>query len=122
MREARTRRIAILIGLAVSAGCSSWKVSSVTPRELLRDPGIEAVRVTRADKSKVEIYDPVLQGDSIIGHPTERAIARVVMPLSQVQTIATREKSLGRTLLIGLGIAGAVALYALLQELNQTAY
>ena len=119
MREARFRRLAVILGLAVSAGCSTWQVASVAPRELLRNPGVEAVQVTRSDKSKVEIYDPVLQGDSIVGHPTERAIARVVMPLSQVQTIATREKSLGRTLLVGLGIAGAVALYALLQELNQ---
>jgi len=41
------------------------------------------------------------------------------MPLSQVETIAVRKKSFGRTLLIGLGIVGAVTLYALLQELNQ---
>lgn len=119
MRETRIGRFAVILGMTVTLGCSTWQVSSVAPRELLRQPGVEAVQITRADKSKVEIYDPVLQGDSIIGHPTERAIARLVMPLSQVQTIATREKSLGRTLLVGLGIAGAIALYGLLQELNQ---
>ena len=113
-------RFALAAWIAVlSSGCLAWQTQTVAPRELLRTPGIEAVRVTRADKSKVEIWDPALQGDSIVGHPTERAIARLVMPLSQVETIAVRKKSFGRTLLIGLGIAGAVTLYALLQELNQ---
>ena len=114
------RRAALMAWLSViSSGCMAWKVEPVAPRELLRQPGITAVRVTRADKSKVEIYDPVLQGDSIIGHPTDRAIARLVMPLDQVQTIAVRKKSVGKTLLIGLGVIGAVTVYALLQELNQ---
>ena len=123
MRGARVRRGAVLAGLMlVTVACRTWQVESVTPRELLRDPKVEAVRVTRTDKSKVEIYDPVLQGDSIVGHPTDRAIARIVMPLSEVEQIATKQKSLGRTLLIGLGIVGAVTLYALLQELNQTGY
>jgi len=75
--------------------------------------------VTRADKTKVEIWNPVILGDSIIGHPTQQAIARLVMPLSQVNTIATRRTSIGRTLLIGLGVLGAVAAYGLLQSLNQ---
>ena len=111
-------RFALAAWIAISSsGCLAWQTQTVAPRELLRTPGIEAVRVTRADKSKVEIWDPALQGDSIVGHPTERAIARLVMPLSQVETIAVRKKSFGRTVLIGLGIAGAVTLYALLQEL-----
>lgn len=115
-----TGRFAMLALMTLSAsGCLAWRTESVSPRELLSKPGVEAVRVTRADKSKVEIYDPMLQGDSIVGHPTDRAIARLVMPLSQVETIATRQKSIGRTLLIGLGVIGAVTLYALLQELNQ---
>ena len=123
MRGARGRRAAVLAGLMLfSVACRTWQVESVTPRELLRDPKIEAVRVTRSDKSKVEIYDPAIQGDSIVGHPTERAIARIVMPLRDVEAIATKQRSIGRTLLIGLGIVGAVTLYALLQELNQTAY
>jgi len=119
MRAVPVRIAAMMVLALASSGCLAWRVESVPPKELLRHPGVEAVRVTRADKSKVEIWDPVLQGDSIVGHPTERAIARLVMPLSQVETIAVRKKSFGRTVLIGLGIAGAVTVYALLQELNQ---
>ena len=120
MRAVHTRRVALAGLMAISAtGCMGWRVEQVPPRELLKDRSIEAVRVTRPDKSKVEIWNPKLEGDSIVGHPTDRAIARLVMPLSQVETISTRHKSVGKTLVIGLGVIGAVAVYALLQSLNQ---
>ena len=120
MRAVQTRRVSLAGLVALSAtGCMGWRVQQVSPRELLRDKSIEAVRVTRADKSRVEIWSPRLEGDSIVGHPTDRAIARLVMPLSQVETISTRYKSVGKTLVVGLGVIGAVAVYALLQSLNQ---
>jgi hypothetical protein len=120
MRAEQTRRMALAGLVALSAsGCMGWKVQQVAPRDLLQDRSIDAVRVSRADKSKVEIYNPRIEGDSIIGNPTERAIARLVMPISQVETISTRHKSIGKTLLVGLAAIGAVAAYALLQSLNQ---
>ena len=120
MRAGHASRFGVAALLVLSAsGCAGWRTTSVAPRELLATKGVPAVRVTRADKTKVEIWNPVILGDSIIGHPTQQAIARLVMPLSQVNTIATRRTSLGRTLLIGLGVLGAVAAYGLLQSLNQ---
>ena len=120
MRAGHAKRLGVVALVALSSvGCLGWRTTAVSPRELLATKGVSAVRVTRADKSKVEIYNPMLAGDSIIGHPTQRAIARLVFPLSQVQTIATRQTSIGRTLLIGLGILGGVAAYGLLQTLNQ---
>lgn len=122
MARARARRsvaTGVLLGSLLLAGCAGWHTESVAPRELLKDKRVPAVRVTRADKSKVEIWGPALVGDSIVGHPTELAIARVVMPLSEVQSIATRRTSLKKTLLISLGVIGAVAVYGLLMELNQ---
>ncbi len=119
MRAVRARRAVLAAAVTLSAGCVGWRVQQVPPKELLKDKSIEAVRVTRADQSKVEIYNPVIQGDSIIGHPTNRAIARLVMPISQVQTIATPYKSVPKTMLAGLAVLGAVGAYALLQSLNQ---
>lgn len=120
MRVVRARRALAAGWLALATtGCVAWRVESVPPQELLKDPEVHAVRVTRADKSKVELYYPTLKGDSIVGHPTETAIARVVMPLSQVQTIATKHKSVGKTLLAVLAIGGGVAVYGLLQSVNQ---
>lgn len=124
MRAVVARRAGLVAWLALgTSGCMAWRMESVPPSELLKTPGtVEAVRVTRADKSKVEIYSPTLQGDTIVGHPTDRAIARVSLPLSEVQSIATRHQSLGKTLLISLGVVGAVAVYGLLQSLNQGGY
>ena len=119
MRVVQARQVVLAAAVSLSASCAGWRVQQVPPRELLKDKSIEAVRVTRADKSKVEIYNPAIQGDSIIGHPTNRAIARLVMPISQVETIATRYKSVPKTMLAGLAILGAVGAYALLQSLNQ---
>lgn len=118
MRALQAMRLA-LVAAVLSTGCVGWRVQQVPPKELLKDKSIEAVRVTRADKSRVEIYNPTVLGDSIIGHPTEQAIARLVMPISQVQTISTRYHSLSKTLLAGLAVLGIVGAYGLLQSLNQ---
>ena len=122
MRPVRmTRALAIgWITLGVS-GCMSWRVESVSPREVVSRPGLNAVRLTTADSadSKIEVYDPTLVGDSISGHPTKLAVARIYVPLSHVRTIATPHKSIGKTALLILAVAGGVGIYALLQELNQ---
>ena len=119
MRAVRARQLAMAAAVVYLSGCAAWRVQQVPPKELLKDKSIEAVRVTRADKSRVEIYNPTILGDSIIGHPTDRAIARLVMPISQVETIATRYHSVPKTMLAGLAVLGAVGAYALLQSLNQ---
>ena len=120
MRAVQARRAVLAAAVVVlTTGCAAWRVQSVPPKELLKDKSVKAVRVTRADKSKVEIYNPVILGDSIIGHPTGTAIARLVMPISEVNTIATRYHSIPKTMLAGLAVIGAVGAYALLQSLNQ---
>ena len=119
MRAVRARRMAAATWLVLaSTGCTVWKVDHVSPRELLKNPNVTAVRVTKPDSSKVELYDVKLSGDSLVGHPTPRAVLRVFVPLSRVQAIESKHKSIGRTLLIGLGAAAAIAAYALLQTLN----
>ena len=119
MRVGHAKRLLAATLMVLSAtGCQGWRTTPVAPRELLATKGILAVRVARLDKSKVEIYNPVILGDSIIGHPSQQAIARLVMPLSQVHTIAIRGTSIGRTLLFPLVVVGLVAAYGLLQSLN----
>lgn len=124
MRMRRARGLLLGISLAAGAGgCVGWRTESVSPRELLRGARdgqqLPAVRITKPDQTKVEIWSPTLAGDSIAGHPTERAIARFAIPLSSVQAIETRHTSLGRTLLAVLAVGGGIAAYAFLQSLNQ---
>jgi len=53
MRAVHARRLVLAAAVLLSTGCASWRVQQVAPKELLKDKSIEAVRVTRADKSKV---------------------------------------------------------------------
>ena len=120
MRSFRATRAAVAGWVAISAsGCVAWRAESVAPRELLKNPEVRAVRVVRPDKSKVEIYDPTIVGDSISGHPTSRAVGRVFIPLSHVQSIESQHQSLGKTLLFALAVGGGIGVYALLQSLNE---
>lgn len=122
MRAVRARRVAVAAWMMLAtSGCTAWRVESAPPREVLSRPDVSAVRIVRADSaaSKVEIYDPALVGDSVYGHPTKQAVARVYVPLSQIKTIATMHTSLAKTALVVLAAAGAITVYALLQELNQ---
>ena len=102
-----------------STGCVGWRPESASPRELLRGGEVNAVRIIKPDKTRVEMWSPTIVGDSITGHPTERAIARFTIPLSAVQSIETRHTSIGKTLLAALGIGAGVVVYALIQSLNQ---
>jgi hypothetical protein len=123
MRRFRTRlsALSMLVLVVLASGCVGWKTESVPPQELLRGGHeITAVRVTRQDSNQVELFDPVLVGDSIRGTATERAIQRITVPLSDVRQIQSRRTSMGKTLLMVLAIGGGVVVYGLLQELNGT--
>lgn len=118
----RTRRAWTLVSgvlVLTGAGCVGWRSESVPPRELLRGGEVNAVRIIKPDRTRVEMWSPTIVGDSITGHPTERAIARFTLPLSAVQSIETRHTSIGKTLLAALGIGAGVVAYALIQSLNQ---
>ncbi len=121
MRGVRTRRAFASLWLTLGAsGCAGWSTTDVAPRELLRERGsVSAVRVVKRDSSRVELYDPVLVADSIRGATTQRAVARITVPLSDITEIAVRKTSLGKTALVVLAVGGGVALYALLMSLNE---
>lgn len=121
-RAVLARRTGITLGsilVLISTGCVVWRTERVTPRELLRGGEVNAVRIVKPDKTRVEMWSPTIVGDSITGHPTERAIARFTLPLSAVESIETRHTSIGKTLLAALGIGAGVVVYALIQSLNR---
>jgi hypothetical protein len=72
------------------------------------------VRVTRTDGSKIIVNQPVLRADSLSGairrHGDQEDIR---IPLADVQQVATRRFSAGRTLGLGFGLVagGLMAVY-----------
>lgn len=108
--------LAFLLGVA---GCKGWHVEPMPPAELVEQRKPEVVRIDRSsDSSRVVMYSPTVVRDSLRGLPTELAIRAITIPIGDIKAIAVRQFSLGKTLLLGLAIAGGVLAYELLQSLN----
>jgi hypothetical protein len=113
---------ALLMVLGV-AGCKGWRVEPMPAARVIREQQPEVVRVERAsDSTRLVLYSPSIMGDSLRGLPTELAIRSVTVPLGDVRTLSTRRFSLGKTMLMVLAAGGGVALYQLLQSLNQVRF
>lgn len=109
----------LLLGMA----CRSWQVDTgVSPADFVRDQSPERIRVVRTDNTSTELWNPVVDGDSLRGHPTELAVRPVAIPLENVSTVATRRFSLGKTALMVLAIGGGLVVYDLLMSLNETSF
>lgn len=99
---ARQRRLAPVIGPLIAAAflqaCMSWKPEPLTAEQFRpgRDPRI--VRVTLADSTQVNLRDPVLQGDSLVGHevasgaftPGDTTVRFVGRPSHMADTLTAR--------------------------------
>ncbi len=126
---ARMERLAFTAWLAASAGaCSSWQVETVSPEELISQQHPDQIRVTLPDRSKVELQQPTLEGDTLVGivggHVTTTGSAstgafgenatvvevkggmQLRIPVSNARYIETNQVNAGKTL--GL-VAGIVA-------------
>jgi hypothetical protein len=104
--------------LVTTTGCVGWRRQDVTPAQLLSDPAVQVVQVTRSDSSKVIVHQPRIVNDTLQGLPSELAIQRLNIPVADITEVATRYRHIGKSLLAGIAIAGGVILYGLLQELN----
>jgi hypothetical protein len=113
-------RIAPYVLLALSlAGCYGWRVESTPAATYVAETKPERVQVIRTDRTKVELFNPAVAGDSLKGLPTELAIRPITVPLSEVKSVSTRHFSIKKTIgLAGLIVAGAFV-YDQLMSLNQ---
>jgi hypothetical protein len=112
-------RLILLLLVATLPGCQGWKVQTVAPAEYIQKERPDRVQLIRTDETKAELYSPQLVGDSIRGLPTEKAIRPITIPLEEVNRVAIRKFSLGRTALLALAIVGGAVLYDQLMKLNE---
>ena len=97
--------VAVALLATQLAGCSSWRVEQVGPEQLLRERAPAQVRVMRADGSVLVLERPKVSGDSVTG--LSGGASRGV-PLADISTIATRHGDAGKSVLLGVGIAGGI--------------
>ena len=87
----------------LSAGCMVWsRPQTPASQDIKEDAG--ALRVTKIDHSVVVVTHAAIRNDSIIGVATDGTGARVSLPITDVQGVAKKELSPGRTLALGGGI------------------
>ena len=99
----------LLLIVLSGAACQAWHTEGVAPEAVVatRQPG--KLRVTRVDGSRIVLKHPVLQGDTLVGTGQRRSgqqDARVA--LTDVRQLETRGFSSGRTVGLGVGVAGGL--------------
>lgn len=106
--------------LPVATGCTSYRVDTQPVPLVLAERAPKSVLLTLRSNREVELFGPVVIGDSLRGHETAESVQRRTVALADIQTIRTRRFNLGKTLLFAAGIAGGVVLYELMMSLNET--
>ena len=110
--QARWRKATAPVVLAAHlAACTSWRVETVPPAQLLETQAPSEIRVTRPDDSQVVLTTPGIARDSLWGWWRG---AQLGIPLTDVSEIATRHGDAGKSVLLGTGIVvGVVATAAI---------
>ena len=65
MSELRYRPFALLMLVLYLGACTSWRPSTVSPRQLIEEEQPGAVRVTTTDGTRVLLREPSIEADSI---------------------------------------------------------
>lgn len=119
----RTALLAAVLPLALSLGaCTSYRIETGPVARVVAEREPRSVLVTLGSDREVELFGPVVDADSLRGHPRAEAVARVSYALSDIRTIKTRRFNLGKSLLYVAIAAGGVAVYELMMSLNSTSF
>jgi hypothetical protein len=91
--------------------CSSWKVYTVPPAQLLADKHPAKIRITLADSSAVVLTPPELLGDTLVGQSEGQ---RMGIATSDAVYLAVRKKDAAATvgLIGGLWVLSGLAFIA----------
>ncbi len=108
------RSIAWVFLVACPPACSSWKVSTVPPQQLLANEHPAKIRITLADSSKVVLSQPELVEDTLVGQSGDHQM-RVVT--ADAVHLAVRKKDAVST----VGLIGGLWLVAFIAS-RETCY
>lgn len=100
--------------IALMAGqlgaCTSWRLETVSPAEVIQQQQPGAVRIERIDGHHEVWYRPEIHGDTLIGrwNIDEKAPDRA-LPLAQIKQVSTNHVSPTKTTLLGLTLGAMIA-------------
>jgi len=102
--------LALLVALLPLAACTGWQAVQLTPASF--SPAPTEMRVTRLDGWQAVLASPRFEGDTLRGRRAEEPYDSIVMPSSEVRSVAvpTREE---RATLTSIGVlAGFITIFA----------
>jgi hypothetical protein len=107
------RVIAIVLMAGQLSACTSWRPEGLSPAEVIRTERPTALRVERQDGHREVLYQPDVQGDSLLGrHAEGDKMSNRALALMDVKQVATRHVSASRTAALVLGMGLLVAIVA----------
>ncbi|MGD2218167.1 MAG: hypothetical protein PVJ64_15525 [Gemmatimonadales bacterium] len=121
LRESIAGRLLILLVLAAwLSACRTWKAASQPTQALVeRAEPPTHIRVTRADDSQWELYNPWIADDTLFGYYSEPepwanldALAKIAIPVEDVKTVELRKTDVAGTVLVLAVLGGLTALVA----------
>ncbi len=114
------RRVLVLLLACAStlSGCRVWGVPGTPPAEYLRNHTLNQVRIHRTDGTQLVLLEPEVIGDSLRGYA--ETTGRPTIALADIDSIAVRRTSWGRTIALVGGVGAAVAVATLLSSCDET--
>src|SRR5690349_13224915 len=106
------RAVAILLIACQLSACTSWRLETLSPADVMQQQYPEVVRVERADGHREVWYRPQMNGDSLVGwwDTTQKRPDRRV-PLSDIRQVSTSHVSGGKTAALALGVAAVIGVF-----------
>lgn len=106
------RAVAILLIVCQLSACTSWRLETLAPADVMQQQYPEVVRVERVDGHKEVWYRPQVTGDSLIGWwDTAKKQPDRRVPLSDIRQMSTSHVSAGKTAALGLGVAALIGVF-----------
>ncbi len=112
------RGVALALFVLYLPACTTWRAQSFPVQAVILDEHPKRIRLTRLNGSRVEITNPRIVGDSIVGaSPGSRRFFAAVA-LDDIRIVETQQINAGNTtlLVVGLGIAALAVAAAAAQD------
>ncbi|MGE5759541.1 MAG: hypothetical protein ACM37V_04175 [Gemmatimonadota bacterium] len=110
-RPAPFRATAALLLACYLPACTAWHTQSTPPQQVIATKQPRKLRVVRQDGSRIELQQPRIEGDSLVGTTgvakPGTLLPRVAIALADVKAVEVHEGDTGKTLLL-VGVIGAV--------------
>jgi len=99
MKFARSRYVRHVLVPVMAASllsaCGHWKVQEMSPRQVILDTEPKVVRLTMLDETEIEVSEPQIRNDQIVGEDVKTRYgadpAPVRVPIDSVSVVATRD-------------------------------